>query len=126
MRERQLLVLVVEAERPLAALFQLDLTQRGHRVNVVHSAEHALEVLTPEYDLVVTALRLPEMTGEQFIRKMRGQVGFADLPVLVIAQDAALPESIRDDATQLRRKPFDLDHFVRYVTNAAGASRFPN
>jgi len=124
--ERQLLVLVVEAERPLAALFQLDLAEQGHRVNVVHSAEHALEVLTPKYDLVVTSLRLPEMTGEQFILKMRGQVGYADLPVLVIAPDAALPESIRGDATRLRRKPFDLDHFVRYVTDAAGPRRFPN
>lgn len=120
------MVLVVEPERPLAALFQLDLTQRGHRVNVVHSAEHALAVLTPQYDVVVTGLRLPDMTGEELILKMRRQPAYADLPVLVIAQDEALPESISDDATQLRRKPFDLEHFVRYVTEAAGAARFPN
>lgn len=126
MKDRQLLIMVVEPERPLAALFQLDLTQRGHKVNVVHSAEHALKVLTPEYDVVVTGLRLPEMTGERFIQSMRVQPGCADLPVLVIAADVALPKSITDSATRLRRKPFDLEHFVGYVEEAAGPGRFRN
>lgn len=126
MKERGLLVLVVEPEPPLAALFQLDLAMHGHRVSAVQSGEHALEVLTPRYDLIVTSLQLPAMTGEQFILELRARAGYADLPVLVIARDAELPESIRDGATQLRRKPFDLDHFVRYVTDAAGPSRFSN
>jgi CheY-like chemotaxis protein len=125
-KDRQLLVLVVEPDRPLAALFQLDLTQRGHSVNVVHSAEHALKVLTPEYDVVVTGLRLPEMTGERFIQSMRVRPGYADLPVLVIAADMALPVSISDDATRLRRKPFNLEHFADYVAEAAGPGRFRN
>ena len=121
-----MLVLVVETERPLAALFQLDLTQQGHRVNVVHSAEHALKVLTPEYDLVVTSLHLPKMTGEQFVLNVRKQPGCADLPVMVISSDVALPATLRHDATRLRRKPFDLDHFVTYVKDAAGPTRFPH
>lgn len=126
MKERVLLVLVVEPERPLAALFQLDLAQRGHRVAAVHSGEHALGVLTPEYDLVVTSLDLPDMTGEEFILEIRAQVGYRDLPVLVISTDTDLPESIRGGATHLRRKPFPLQHFVKYATDAAGLIRLPN
>lgn len=126
MKHRQLQVLVVEPDRPLAALFQLDLTQRGHSVNVVHTAEHALEVLTTGYDIVVTGLRLPEMTGERFVQAIRLQPGYADLPVLVIATDQALPPSISDEATRLRRKPFDLERFVDYVTEAAGPGRYRN
>lgn len=126
MSDRQLLVLVVEPDRPLAALFQLDLALQGHKVNVVHSAEHALEVLTLEYDVVVTDLRLPEMSGEDFIHSVRAQPGYADLPVLVIAADVALPETISDTATRLRRKPFDLEHFVDYVADAAGPGRYRN
>jgi CheY-like chemotaxis protein len=125
-KDRSLLVLVVEPDRPTAALFQLDLTQRGHSVNVVHSAEHALKVLTPEYDVVVTGLRLPEMTGERFIQSVRMKPGYADLPVLVIAADRALPISISENATQLRRKPFNLERFVDYVVEAAGPGRFRN
>jgi CheY-like chemotaxis protein len=34
---------VANGQEALEALFQLDLTQRGHSVNVVHSAEHALK-----------------------------------------------------------------------------------
>lgn len=126
MSDRQLLVLVVENERALAGLYQLDLTQRGHRVNVVHSAEHALQVLTPDYDLVVTDLRLPEMSGEGLILAIRAHPAYADLPVLVIAADRQLPAAIRDAATTLRRKPFDLELFVDYVKAAAGQSRFRN
>lgn len=126
MTERQLLVLVVETDLPLAMLYQLDLAQRGHRVNVVHSAEHALEVLTPTYDIVVTDLRLPRMSGEDFIRSVRARPGCADLPVLVIASAMTLPGTIDDAATHLRHKPFDLEHFASYVTAAAGAGRFRN
>lgn len=127
MKERQLLIMVVQPDLPLAALFQKDLTQRGHNVNVVHSAEHALKVLTAEYDVVVTGLRLPEMTGERFIQSMRARPGYADLPVLVVAPDVALPKSIAaDSATSLRRMPFDLEHLVDYVAEAAGPGRFLN
>lgn len=126
MKDRQLLVLVVEPDRPLAALFQQDLAQQGHNVNVVHSGEQALEVLTPEYDVIVMDLVLPEMSGEQFIRSVRAQLGYADMPVLVIATDVSLPKSITDSATRLRRKPFDLDQFVDYVADAAGPGRYRN
>lgn len=126
MIERQLLVLVVETERPLAALFQLDLAESGHRVTVVHSAEHALKVLSPEYDVMVTGLHLPVMTGESLILALRADEAYVDLPVLVIANDRELPASIRDDATTLRRKPFALELFVDYVKDAAGPSRFRN
>lgn len=126
MKDRQLLVLVVEPERPLANLFQLDLTENGHRVNVVHSAEHALKVLTPEYDVVVTSMFLPQMTGEGFVMALRAHAAFVDMPVLVIAPGAELPASMRDDVTTLRRKPFNLEHFVDYVKDAAGPGRFRN
>lgn len=126
MKDRKLLVLIVEPERPLAALFQLDLTEQGHRANVVHSAEHAMKVLTPEYDLVVMSMALPEMTGEGFVLALRAHAAYVDMPVLVIAARANLPASIRDDATRLRRKPFDLERFVDYVKDAAGPSRFRN
>lgn len=121
-----MLVLVVEPDRPLAALFQQDLAEQGHDVNVVHSGEHALEVLTLEHDVIVMDLLLPEMTGEQFIHSVRAQPGYADLPVLVIATDVALPKSITGSATRLRRKPFDLVHFVDYVADAAGPGRYRN
>lgn len=124
--DRPLLVLVVESELPLAGLYQLDLVQQGHRANVVHSALHALEVVTPAYDVVVTDLRLPDMPGEDFIQALRARPGCADLPVLVIAADQTLPAAIDDGATRLRRKPFDLEHFVSYVTEAAGMGRFRN
>lgn len=48
------------------------------------------------------------------------------MPVLVIAADAQLPASTRDDATHLQRKPFNLEHFVDYVKDAAGPGRFRN
>lgn len=83
-------------------------------------------MLTPEYDVVVTGLRLPEMTGERFIQAVRAQPGYDDLPILVIAAEPALPQSIADSATTLRRKPFDLERFVDYVAEAAGPGRFRN
>lgn len=66
------------------------------------------------------------MTGEGLIMAMRRQPACEHLPVLVIAADKRLPASTADTATRLRRKPFDLEHFVEYGTEAAGRSRYRN
>ena len=124
--ERKLLILIAEAEHKVAYAYQLSLLERGHRVNVVHSAEDALETITPEFDLVITDLRLPEMTGEQMILSMRAQPALEDLPVLVIAAAKTLPDSLVGRATTLRRKPFDVEALPAYVSSAAGRSRFRN
>ena len=59
---------------------------RRHRHADLPGLPPALKVLTPESDVVVTGLRLSEMTGERFIQSF----------------------SMSDDATRLRRKPFNL------------------
>lgn len=125
MSQRRLTVLVVEADLPLALEYQLDLLRQGHLVNVVDSAEEALRVITPRYDLLITDLWLPAMSGEDLIRSLRARPEFADLPILVLTAARALPEALGGRIT-LRRKPFDLDDLGSYADEAAGEGRFRN
>lgn len=119
-------MLVVESDLSLALQYQLELLAQGHQVNIVHSAEDALGALTPALDVVITDLRLPGMSGEEFIRSLRGRPEFVDLPVLVITAATALPDSLRDQVTKFRRKPFDFDRLGEYAQDAAGPRRFRN
>ena len=121
-----MLILIAESERTLGYAYQLALISHGHLVNLVHSAEDALAAITPAYDLVITDLRLEEMTGEEMILAMRARPTLREIPVLVIAAAKTLPEALVGRTTTLRRKPFDFDALPDYVRNAAGPSRFRN
>ena len=126
MKKRKLTVLVVEADLPLALQYQLELIGEGHHVNIVHNAEDALSLVTPACDLVITDLTLPGMNGEALIQTLRARPEHADLPVLIITASAGMPESLRHELTQFRRKPFDFDRLSEYAQQAAGSGRFRN
>lgn len=126
MKPRPLQVLIVEPDLSLSFQYQLELLAGGHAANIVHSGEDGLAVITPRYDLVITDLRLPAMSGEVFVLEIRSRQDLRHIPVLVIATSPTLPDSLRNGLTTLRQKPFDWDHFLLFVTEAAGRGRLPH
>jgi signal transduction histidine kinase/DNA-binding response OmpR family regulator len=108
-------VLLVEDEVLLRMSTTDMLEQLGCSVAGVGSGEAALELLTREggYDLLVTDLGLPGMSGEELAAKVREQ--FPSLPV-VIASGYGRP-SLQHDGIQFIPKPYSsvdlqqaLDH----------------
>ncbi len=79
-------ILLVEDEELVAALARLGLENLGYAVSTRRDAGEALGLLSeaPErWDLVATALALPDMTGAEFATALR-QIR-ADLPVLLLS-----------------------------------------
>jgi DNA-binding response OmpR family regulator len=120
-------ILLVEDEPQLAKLLGLALDIRlssGHQVEILHLADEALIRLQHQrFDLVITDLSMPGMSGLDLIRHVR-QVSPQTRTVLITAYGS--PE-VEEQARQLTAaylfKPFDLREFVTTVQHILGDGR---
>jgi CheY-like chemotaxis protein len=120
-------ILVVEDDLELRTFYQLALLEHGHSVNAVANGAEALEVVSPEIDLLVTDLTMPIMPGQKLIAELRAKPEFRELPVLVVTEHPAdLKPELRAGKTVVLRKPFELDDFMRWVDAAAALTRARN
>ena len=105
-------VLIVEDETDLGAVFQDYIVSRGHRAEVVDSAEAALEGVrgSDPPDVIVLDVKLPGMSGLDFIRLPA--VREAAIPVIVISGHASehqARECLRHGALEFLAKPVPLE-----------------
>ena len=120
-------ILVVEDDLELRTFYQLALREQGHAVNAVANGAEALEVISPEIDLLVTDLTMPIVPGQKLIAELRAKPEFRELPVLVVTEHPGdLKPELRVGRTVVLRKPFDLDDFMRWVDAAARLTRANN
>lgn len=120
-------ILVVEDDVELRTFYQLALLEHGHAVSAVANGAEALEVVSPEIDLVVTDLTMPVMPGDKLIAELRAKPEFHELPVLVVTEHPAdLKPELRRGRTAVLRKPFELDDFIGWVDAAAALARADN
>jgi len=102
--------------------------QRYCQVDTVSDGHAALErVRTHVYDLILSDLRMPEMDGPTFYRRM--QVEHPDLVARIVFMTSHVDhyaQFIRDVGARVLRKPFakeDLDAILTHVMGPTRASR---
>ncbi|MGH3071013.1 MAG: response regulator [Gaiellaceae bacterium] len=116
-------ILVVDDERVVRELTVEILRRSGYRPEGVPSARHALELLDEEpFDLVVSDVVMPEMTGVELLYELRARRH--DLPVVLMTGGSQEPErtsnAINVGATTLLYKPFSHDELCAAVVHALG------
>lgn len=93
--ERADSVLVVDDDRDFVRLLArlLDNPVRRYTVRAAHSGQEALETLRRwEPDLLLLDLGLPDMRGEQIIRRMQADDHWHNIPIVVVTgQDGPEP-----------------------------------
>ncbi len=112
-------VLVVDDERPLAELYGMVLASAGCKVSVYSEPAQALsafEAASDEFDLVLTDLTMPKMTGLELARRVRGRC--PDVPILLCTGnvDALAPDATHE-VHEVLQKP------VRKATLLAALAR---
>ena len=102
-------ILVVDDEQVVRELTVEILRRSGYKPHGVPSARQALELLDHEpFDLVVSDVVMPEMTGVEFLYELRERL--PGLPVVLMTGGSKDPEratkAIELGACELLYKPF--------------------
>jgi DNA-binding response OmpR family regulator len=104
-------MLVVEDDPLLGYAVQSSLTRSGHAVDWVRTAaDSALSMSTHVYDLLILDLGLPDLSGEEVLRRLRGKR--SALPVIVTTARGGINDRVALldlGADDYLVKPFDLD-----------------
>lgn len=114
-------VLVVDDERDLRDSLGKVLRKEGYLVLLAESGEAALEILSTKHvDLVLTDLRLPQMSGMDLLRYIKRQ--WPDVEVLVLTAYGTIEgavEAMRAGAYDFVTKPLKRAELLQAIRRAA-------
>ena len=119
-------ILVVEDE-PTIREVVCDLLRASHNCHAVRTAEEGLALLAANaFDVVVTDVKLPEMDGDEFMR--RAHETHPSLPFIIISGGYGYDESRFLDAGAFGYllKPFQAGELESLVARAAALDRPAN
>src|SRR6266550_3240139 len=111
-------ILVVEDEEKLRRVLELQLMSAGFDVDKAASAEDGL-TLVDRADMVLSDLKLPAMSGLEFLALIRRQN--AVVPVVMMTAYGSVETAVgamKAGATDFLLKPFSLDHLMQVVNKA--------
>jgi two-component system response regulator PilR (NtrC family) len=104
-------VLVVEDEKSLRDLMSLMLRKEGYAVEVADSGTQAASRIAkdPLYDLVITDVSMPGMTGLELLRHVRRVSPGSRHPHDRLRLEGDRDRGANEGAAYYVEKPFDLD-----------------
>ncbi|HEX9951729.1 MAG TPA: ATP-binding protein [Rubricoccaceae bacterium] len=115
---RPLRILVVDDEPMVRLVTTKLLRMRGHTVDDVDGGQAALDSLDGVvYDLVVTDLSMPGMSGRELAAEVRAR--FPALPVVLLTGDTDV-RAEGSDVAEVVRKPFQIDALEAVVQRVVG------
>lgn len=104
-------ILALEPDRVSARFIEMSLGAHGLSVEVARDGAAAFEVLrqTP-VDLIFTETSLPDMTGQQFMRRIAEDSWYSHIPVVFLSAESRVASRVaafRAGATDYLTKPVD-------------------
>lgn len=113
------LVLVVEDEAALTTLLQYNLEKEGYRVIATADGEEA-EMLIEEQqpDLVILDWMLPQVSGIELCRRLRGRSTTRNLPVIMLTargEEADRVRGLDTGADDYITKPFSMTELLARI-----------
>ena len=77
-------IVVVDDSRTILSMVSYILSNKGHQVVCLSSAEQAIEYLTTNTtELLITDINMPGMGGHNLITKLKTQEAYKNLPIIV-------------------------------------------
>jgi signal transduction histidine kinase len=119
-------ILIVDDERDIRQLLREMLTLEGHEVtDAPNGAEALARLREASFDLVVTDVRMPNLSGMELLRRVRELSPSTEVIVATAYAelDTAI-ECMRAGAFDLLRKPFNLQELFHCVSRALEKRRF--
>jgi len=104
-------ILVVDDEEDLLVSFKEILEEEGYRVDIESDPLNAVEIVkTNDYDLIISDLKMPGLTGNEFLKEIRKYNDFVSFIILTAygTVDTAV-ECMKNGAYDYISKPVDFN-----------------
>ncbi len=113
-------ILVVDDEASMRQLLEIALGKEGYRVTTAESGQKALRFVEKSaVDLVISDIRMPDMTGVEVLRKVKDI--HPQIPVIMITAYASTEtavEALRLGAYDYITKPFKIEELKNTLNHA--------
>jgi two-component system, chemotaxis family, sensor histidine kinase and response regulator WspE len=125
-KKARLRVLVVDDSITVREVERQLLIRRGYDVDVAVDGREGFSALRAgSYDLMVTDVDMPRMTGIELIRAVRREPKFADLPIIIVSykdrEEDRLLGLEAGASAYLTKSSFQDDSLIRMVEDLIGA-----
>ncbi|PBQ31077.1 DNA-binding response regulator [Sphingobacteriaceae bacterium] len=118
-------LLVVEDEIKTANILQKGLKEKGYEVQIAYDGEKALRLATAfNFDLIITDIILPKISGLEFCRKLREDKNFT--PVIMLTAMGLTSDKIKGfdaGSDDYLVKPFDFDELLARIKVSINRTR---
>ena len=124
-------LLLIDDDPAVSLTLSRMLEFRGHDVTRVESAESGLAVATDTPpDAIILDMKMPQMGGLEFLRRLRAESRLEALPVGVITGDYFLGEAILQELASLgasvRYKPIRMEDLSLLTEQLLGQRAAPD
>ncbi|HLW17093.1 MAG TPA: response regulator [Actinomycetota bacterium] len=124
-------VLVVDDDRVIQQLLEVNLELEGYEVKRAGNGDEALKLVRSfKPDIVLLDVMMPKLDGREVCRRIKGDPATADIPVVFLsarAQDMDVNSGLELGASAYITKPFDPVDLLSTVERVlAGETVFPS
>ena len=114
------IILVADDSPTIRKFVSFTLTARGFRIISASDGMEALEKLpSADIDLIITDLNMPNIDGYEFIRTVRSNSQYSDIPIIILSslsKEAEIDEGLNCGANSYLIKPFDPNRIAYEVS----------
>lgn len=113
------LILIIEDEQPIRRFLRASLTNAGYRINEAASGDEGLRLAASQPpDLVILDLGLPDLDGQEVLRRLRE---WLTAPILVLSardQESQKVQALDNGADDYLTKPFGTAELLARMRTA--------
>lgn len=111
-------ILIVDDSLTTRKLLQNILEHKGYRYEMVQNPREAFDILYKEkFDLILSDMEMPEMSGKEFVQRLKADVRYKDIPVIVISSYdlADLEMQIPQAHAYIMKSNFNQDNLLSVI-----------
>ncbi|MGI5819014.1 MAG: response regulator transcription factor [Armatimonadota bacterium] len=112
-------ILVVDDERHIVRLVEVNLTRAGYDIETAYDGVEALEkVKDTNPDMIVLDVMMPRMDGFEVLKRLQADPKTQDIPVIMLtakAQDADIFRGWSSGVSSYLTKPFNPRELLTFV-----------
>lgn len=114
------IILVADDSPTIRKFVSFTLSARGFRIISASDGMEALEKLPSErVDLIITDLNMPNIDGFEFIRTVRGNEDYREIPIIILSSlgaESDIDQGLSCGANSYLQKPFDPNRIAYEVS----------